>query len=161
MNTRLISKYLQLLRKEHGYKQEDLAQELGISRQAVSKWETGTTLPDLETFLKLSKLYRISINDLLEPKLPPYVIGDFEQITKLPEADIKSILNNFHAADIVKASMGASPAVNEFLKTLFPDIDFEKAQAETGSVKITDIEEIQNRITAMINLELANTHKCN
>jgi transcriptional regulator with XRE-family HTH domain len=45
MNTRIISRYLQLLRKSHNYTQEELAKKLDISRQAVSKWETGTTLP--------------------------------------------------------------------------------------------------------------------
>ena len=56
MNTRIISRYLQLLRKSHNYTQEELAKKLDISRQAVSKWETGTTLPDLEVLLKISKL---------------------------------------------------------------------------------------------------------
>ena len=57
MNMNIISKYLQLLRKSNSYTQDDLAKELGISRQAVSKWETGTTIPDLEVLLKISKLY--------------------------------------------------------------------------------------------------------
>ena len=48
MNTQIISRYLQLLRKNHNYTQEELAKKLDISRQAISKWETGTTLPDLE-----------------------------------------------------------------------------------------------------------------
>lgn len=156
MNTRLVSKYLQLLRKEYDFTQENLAQELGISRQAVSKWETGNTIPDLETLIKLSKLYHISINDILEPKIPSNVIGDFEQIIEITEIDIKNILKDFNVDDIVKASMGASPAVNEFLKKLFSDIDFEKAQAEIGRIKITDIEEIHNQIIAMINLEITN-----
>ena len=52
MNMNIISKYLQFLRKSNNYTQDDLAKELGISRQAVSKWETGTTIPDLEILLK-------------------------------------------------------------------------------------------------------------
>lgn len=57
MNMNMIAKYLQFLRKSNNYTQDDLAKELGISRQAVSKWETGTTIPDLEVLLKISKLY--------------------------------------------------------------------------------------------------------
>ncbi len=57
MNITIISKYLQFLRKSNNYTQDDLAKQLGISRQAVSKWETGTTIPDLEVLLKISKLY--------------------------------------------------------------------------------------------------------
>lgn len=156
MNTQLISKYLQLLRKENDFTQEDLAQRLHISRQAVSKWENGNTIPDLETFLKLSKLYHVSINDMLEPKIPPIVIEDLEQIIEVPEIDIKNILGIFTVNDIVKASMGASPAVNKFLIKLFPDIDFEKAQIEIGRIKVTEIEDIHNKIIAMINLEITN-----
>ena len=44
MNMNIISKYLQFLRKSNNYTQDDLAKELGISRQAVSKWETGDSL---------------------------------------------------------------------------------------------------------------------
>jgi len=56
MNMNIISKYLQFLRKSNNYTQDDLAKELGISRQSVSKWETGTTILDLEVLLKISKL---------------------------------------------------------------------------------------------------------
>lgn len=76
MNTRLVSKHLQRLRKQHNYTQEDLAKELNLSRQAVSQWETGNTIPDLETLLTLSKLYHISINDILEPNIPPTITED-------------------------------------------------------------------------------------
>ena len=51
MNMNIISKYLQFLRKSNNYTQDDLAKQLGISRQAVSKWETGTTIPNFEVFL--------------------------------------------------------------------------------------------------------------
>lgn len=156
MNTQLISNYLQLLRKERRFTQEDLAKELGISRQAVSKWETGSTVPDLEVLLKLSKWYQISINDILEPKIPPSVISDFEQIIEIPEPEVKRILNYFELYDIVKAAMGTSPTVFDFLKKVFPEIDFEEVQNKIGRVKISDLEDIQNQIIAMINLEVTN-----
>ena len=63
MNTNIISKYLQLLRKKHNYTQDELAKRLDISRQAVSKWETGSAIPDLEVLLKISKLYGITIGN--------------------------------------------------------------------------------------------------
>ena len=91
MNMNIISKYLQFLRKSNNYKQDDLAKELGISRQAVSKWETGTTIPDLEVLLKISKLYDITINDILEPKIQPQRITDFEQISTISEKELKEV----------------------------------------------------------------------
>ena len=69
MNTNLISRYLQRLRREQGFTQEELAQTIHISRQAVSKWETGAAIPDLDTLLKLSRLYGLTINEILEPRI--------------------------------------------------------------------------------------------
>ena len=50
MNIAIISEYLQYLRKSHHYTQDDLAKRLDLSRQAVSKWETGTTIPDVRFY---------------------------------------------------------------------------------------------------------------
>ena len=107
MNMNIISKYLQFLRKSNNYTQDDLAKELGISRQAVSKWETGTTIPDLEVLLKISKLYDITINDILEPKIQPQRITDFEQISTISEKELKEVLGQFDTNSLVTALMGA------------------------------------------------------
>ena len=53
------------LRKGKGWSQEDLADKLGLSRQAVSKWEVGTSKPDIDNVIKLSKLFEISIDELV------------------------------------------------------------------------------------------------
>ena len=54
------------LRKEKGLSQEDLAYELEVPRQIISNWETNLTMPDVQSLLKLSKLFQISIDDLLD-----------------------------------------------------------------------------------------------
>ena len=53
------------LRNEKGMSQEDLAEKLYVTRQAVSRWETGETVPNTETLKRLSKLFDVSINTLL------------------------------------------------------------------------------------------------
>lgn len=53
------------LRKEHGYSQQELAEKCMVTRQAVSRWETGETIPNPETLKLLSKEFHISINTLL------------------------------------------------------------------------------------------------
>lgn len=53
------------LRRKHGLSQEELAERLFLTRQAVSRWETGETLPNPETLKQLSALYGVSINTLL------------------------------------------------------------------------------------------------
>lgn len=68
---------LMALRKKAGMSQEELADRLGVSRQAVSRWELGATLPDAPNLLKLSDLFGVSIDYLLrddyesERDLPP------------------------------------------------------------------------------------------
>ncbi len=57
------------LRTEKGLSQEELAQKVFVTRQAVSRWETGETVPNTETLKLLSKLFDVSINTLLgEPR---------------------------------------------------------------------------------------------
>lgn len=53
------------LRKREGLSQEELAGKLGVSRQAISRWEMGTAMPDSPNLLKLSRLFRVSADYLL------------------------------------------------------------------------------------------------
>lgn len=53
------------LRAAHNLSQGDLAEALGVSRQSVSKWETGASVPDLDKLIKLAKLFEISLDELV------------------------------------------------------------------------------------------------
>ena len=53
------------LRKKHGLSQEELADKLGLSRQAVSKWERAEASPDTDNLICLAKLYGVSLDELL------------------------------------------------------------------------------------------------
>ena len=53
------------LREKSGMSQDELAEKLFVTRQAVSRWETGKTTPDIYTLKKLSALFDVSINTLL------------------------------------------------------------------------------------------------
>ena len=53
------------LRKKYGYSQEELADKLGLSRQAVSKWERAEASPDTDNLICLAKIYGVSLDDLL------------------------------------------------------------------------------------------------
>jgi transcriptional regulator with XRE-family HTH domain len=53
------------LRTKNGLSQDDLAEKVFVTRQAVSRWETGETVPNTETLKLLSKLFNVSINTLL------------------------------------------------------------------------------------------------
>lgn len=67
-----IAERLAARRKEAGLSQEGLAEKLGVSRQAVSKWERSESSPDTDNLIALAKLYGVSLDDLL------YVDGSIE-----------------------------------------------------------------------------------
>ncbi len=64
------------LRKKRGWSQEQLSIKLGISRQAVYKWEAGISLPEIDKLTKLSKIFEISYNDLLDDDIDIMVASD-------------------------------------------------------------------------------------
>lgn len=64
-----ISELLIQLRKEHGLTQATLAEKLGVSFQAVSKWERGENLPDAYTLLDLADIYQVTVDELLRGKI--------------------------------------------------------------------------------------------
>lgn len=56
------------LRNQHHMTQENLAEQLGVSRQSISKWELDKTLPDVEKLIQLLELYQVSIDYLIKGK---------------------------------------------------------------------------------------------
>ena len=60
---------LKLLRKEHNLSQEELAELLYVSRQAVSKWEQGNGYPEVETLLLLSSKLNVSLDSLMSTEI--------------------------------------------------------------------------------------------
>lgn len=56
---------LQELRKNHGLSQEALSEKLGVSRQAISKWERGESSPDTDNLIALASIYGITLDDIL------------------------------------------------------------------------------------------------
>ena len=64
MNIEIANRLVEL-RKKNGYSQEELAEKLGLSRQAVSKWERAESSPDTDNLICLAKLYGVSLDELL------------------------------------------------------------------------------------------------
>ena len=64
-NSEVLGNKLYELRKNAGLSQEALADRLGVSRQAVSKWECGESLPDTDNLITISKLFEVSLDELV------------------------------------------------------------------------------------------------
>lgn len=69
------------IRKENNLTQEQFAEMLNVSRQSVSKWELGTSFPDTEKLIKISKLFSCSIDYLLKDEI------ESKDINQLQESD--------------------------------------------------------------------------
>ena len=80
-----LSKNIFRYRKEKGFTQEDLAKKLGLTFQAVSKWETAQTLPDITLLPRLSQVLDISIDKLLGYVSHDKQITIYEEEYKIPE----------------------------------------------------------------------------
>lgn len=61
----MISRNLVRLRKLHGMTQEELAEKINVSRQAIAKWENGGSMPDLQSCIALADFFDVSIDDLI------------------------------------------------------------------------------------------------
>ena len=64
MNLEIANRLVEL-RKQAGYSQEELAAKIGVSRQAISKWERGEASPDTDNLIALSRLYGVSLDEML------------------------------------------------------------------------------------------------
>ena len=65
MDLRKIGSFLKELRKEKGFTQEQLAESLNVSRRTVSRWETGSNMPDLDLLMEISDLYAVDLREML------------------------------------------------------------------------------------------------
>lgn len=66
MNQQKIGSFLKELRKEKNLTQEQLAENLGTSRRTVSRWETGSNMPDLDILIDIADFYGVELRELLD-----------------------------------------------------------------------------------------------
>ncbi|MDY3906485.1 MAG: helix-turn-helix transcriptional regulator [Lawsonibacter sp.] len=71
-----LGQRIQELRKKQGLSQEALGEKLGVSRQAISRWEMDGAVPEVDKLIALSQLFGVSLNDLLQVEQPEEKIPD-------------------------------------------------------------------------------------
>lgn len=90
---------LQQLRKMNGYSQDALAEQLGISRQAISKWERAESSPDTDNLIALAQLYGMTLDELLNSENDKVIIDPSPSDEEEPEAKpIKRRRPSLHGA---------------------------------------------------------------
>ncbi len=81
----IFSEKLHLLRKSNGFTQEELAEKLSVSRQAVAKWESGQAYPDIANLIQISNLFHVTVDYLVRDQECMVTCGtvedcDFERL---------------------------------------------------------------------------------
>ncbi|MBQ7372849.1 MAG: helix-turn-helix transcriptional regulator [Blautia sp.] len=97
MDQKKIGNFLKELRRQKGITQEQLAEELGVSGRTVSRWETGSNMPDISLLIEISEFYDMSIPEIVDgerksemneevrevaEKMSDYAVGEKESLVK-------------------------------------------------------------------------------
>ena len=104
----ILAEKIMEMRKKNGWSQEELAYQLGVSRQSVSKWESGASIPDLERILKLSEIFGVSTDYLLkeEIELAPEIVS--VQAEPVEEGAVLRRVSMEEAAEFMEARIGSA-----------------------------------------------------
>lgn len=126
------------LRKKCGWSQEELAEKLDISRQSVSKWESGASVPEIEKILLLSGLFGVSTDYLLKDELEKEKPAEAEDAPATPEAKVVSLEEAGRFMDLTRKLAGfMAAAVALFVLSPIPLFLLAGLQAD-GVLKITE-----------------------
>ena len=83
----LFNEKLKMLRKQSNFTQEELAEKLYVSRQAITKWESGDGTPDIENLKQISIVFNTTIDELIKEDIN-VTIENREQYTYIEELEI-------------------------------------------------------------------------
>ena len=78
-----FSEKLKMLRKENGFTQENLADKLNVSRQAITKWESGDGIPDIENLKQISILFNTTIDELVKEEKEITIDKSYKEVYEL------------------------------------------------------------------------------
>lgn len=132
----LLSEKIMSLRKRNGWSQEELAQQLGVSRQSVSKWESMASIPDIQKIMAMSELFGVSTDYLLKDELeelPTTAINASSNITDATASAAKSVTTNEDAS----ASKTVVPTLSVSLETATEYLDAVARTSRPTSFAIT------------------------
>lgn len=121
-----IAQRLAELRRERGFSQEGLAEQLGLSRQAVSKWERAESAPDMGNLIALADLYEVTLDELL--RVSPEVADDvrFESQERAESVETE-------AAAAAEAALAAAARAEAAAATAAEALDVPKVVVEVSA----------------------------
>ena len=93
MNQIKIGEFLKELRKEKGITQEQLAEQFNTSQRSVSRWETGSNMPDISLLVKLAEYYGVSISEIIDGERKSEKMNEEVKETALKLSDYAETIN--------------------------------------------------------------------
>ena len=95
----IFSEKLQLIRKSKGFTQEELAEKLEVSRQAVAKWESGQVYPDINNLIQISNMFNVTVDYLVKDQACMVTCAEdmTPDIAKLIEFRLEANVNTYAA----------------------------------------------------------------
>ena len=136
-----VGKTIAKLRQNKNMTQQQLAAALNVSHQAVSKWETGAALPDVQTLMALTRLFGITMEQLLDGEVPedrvepPKPASPFEE----PIQNIGNFVNNI-VGSIFRPKADSEASAGDEAAEAAPEAD-EAAEAPAGTAEDADSDE--------------------
>lgn len=114
-----IGSFLKELRSDKGLTQEQLAEKLNVSRRSVSRWETGSNLPDLDLLIEMADFYQVELRELLNGERKSEKMNAEVQETALKVADYSNaekqrMLRRMHAVFAMGMLAAVAYAVMHF-----------------------------------------------
>lgn len=107
----ILAEKIMSLRKQNGWSQEELAEQLDVSRQSVSKWESGTSIPDIEKIIKMSQLFYVSTDYLLKDRA-----DDAEKVVETTGIVVADAVDSGNTSDKKDISMEFAAEYMELIK---------------------------------------------
>ena len=99
------------LRKKSGWSQEELAQQLHVTRQSVSKWEGAQSIPDLDKILQMSSLFGVSTDYLLKDELEEVQVEDIPEQSQLRRVSMEEASSFLAVKDSTAVPVASATAL--------------------------------------------------
>src|SRR3712207_4342947 len=148
----IISEKIMSLRKKMGWSQEDLANELNVSRQSVSKWETGASIPDMNKVIQMSDLFGVTTDYLLRDNFD----DDLNQQAGIEHlVKTESIKKDYQSEDRYYVTMEESDAYLEMEKKNGLEIGFGVALCIWSSILVVILMSISESNPSVVSEKVA------
>lgn len=139
----IMAEKITMLRKRNGWSQEELAEKLGVSRQAVSKWESGRSVPDADILMKIADVLDVSLSDLLGAELPHNEGQQNEIAAQLIRLNEQYAIRSRRSKRIWRVVLGVLVGLLALIVVgaVVFRVNFDSSTAQTTSQVVQDVEE--------------------